>query len=73
MRITCGIFFIDENDKLLIGHPTGNGDNVWSIPKGESDVGEDHKETAYREFHEETGLNLNLIDHCVVGELSLIK
>ncbi|MCS7200865.1 MAG: NUDIX domain-containing protein [Patescibacteria group bacterium] len=36
--------------------------NAWSIPKGEIEEGEDIKETAIREFNEETGLKLNSSD-----------
>lgn len=47
--------------ELLIGHPGGpyfshRDDGVWSVPKGEYELGEDAIAAAYREFAEEVGI-----------------
>jgi predicted NUDIX family NTP pyrophosphohydrolase len=47
--------------QVLIGHPGGpyfsrRDDGVWSVPKGEYELGEDAIAAAYREFAEEVGI-----------------
>jgi predicted NUDIX family NTP pyrophosphohydrolase len=49
--------------EVLIAHPGGpfwarKGDGWWSIPKGEYDENEDPLAAAFREFEEETGLEV---------------
>jgi len=51
---TCGIALLDKWDNLLVGHPTNNIKNIWSIPKGIQNVGETFSGAALREFREET-------------------
>ena len=58
METTCGFFIIDENNKILIVHPTNAKDTIWSIPKGRLDNGETELEAAYREVNEETNIDL---------------
>ena len=59
MKITCGVFIINSEDKILIGHPYGFPDHIFSIPKGEPDRDDNsYLETAVREVLEETGINL---------------
>jgi len=58
---TCGIFLIDYKNKVLLGHPTGSNETVWSIPKGIQEKGESVWEAAKRELLEETCIDLN--DH----------
>jgi 8-oxo-dGTP pyrophosphatase MutT (NUDIX family) len=58
MNTTCGIFFIDKNDKILIVHPTNASYKHWSIPKGGMDKGETHAVSAIRELKEETNITL---------------
>lgn len=59
MKISCGIYLFNSEDKLLIAHPTNHGPNVWSIPKGRIDDGETSEyEVAVRELWEETNINL---------------
>ena len=58
MQKTCGFFIINENDDILIVHPTYAKKDMWSIPKGRMDRGETELETAYRELKEETNINL---------------
>ena len=58
MEITCGVFIINKDDKMLIVHPTHSNDSIWSIPKGRIDKGETELEAAYREVKEETNIDL---------------
>ena len=53
------------NLEVFLVHPGGplwknNVKSVWSIPKGEVEIGEDFFVTAKREFEEETGMSINL-------------
>jgi predicted NUDIX family NTP pyrophosphohydrolase len=58
MVISVGVFLIDKNKRILIGHPTHSADGTgfWSIPKGKRDGDETYHTTMAREFLEETGL-----------------
>ena len=55
---TCGIFLFDTEGRLLIVHPTNQPNTAWSIPKGIPDKNEKSLMAAFREFEEETGVNL---------------
>jgi predicted NUDIX family NTP pyrophosphohydrolase len=57
MKYTSGIFFI-RDDKALICHPTKHDPNLWSIPKGVPDDGENYWQAAVRETLEETGIEV---------------
>ena len=57
MKITCGIFLFNKDNKLLICHVT-NSKNQWSIPKGLVDNDEDYIDAAIRELREETSIVL---------------
>jgi ADP-ribose pyrophosphatase YjhB (NUDIX family) len=59
MKYTCGIYLFDlERDAFLTVHPTNAPINVWSIPKGLPNIGEDLLDAAIREFREETSVDL---------------
>ena len=52
----------DGKLQVLLAHPGGpfcanKDEDVWSIPKGEVELGEDLLECAQREFKEETGVS----------------
>jgi predicted NUDIX family NTP pyrophosphohydrolase len=65
-KVSAGILlyrFRDHAVEVFLVHPGGpywarKDDGAWSIPKGEVTEGSDLLATAYREFHEETGLPL---------------
>lgn len=59
MKLTRGIYLLDVDNMLLIAHSTNS--SIWSIPKGRPEIGEDFHQTAYREYFEET--NINLIEY----------
>lgn len=67
---SVGIVFIYD-DKVFLVHPTNFGDNEWSYPKGHIETGEEHKETAIREFYEEVKIELpfNFLDKTKLEEL----
>lgn len=61
-RNSAGLLLFRQRGGLevFIAHPGGplfahKGDGCWTIQKGEVDPGEDLLATAIREFHEETG------------------
>lgn len=54
---SAGIFLVNKEGKILIGHPTGNYSG-WSIPKGKIEEGEDAFTAALRECYEETNIDL---------------
>lgn len=62
MKTTCGVFFIDRDDKVLICHASYNAPKKWTIPKGHMEEGETKEETAIRETYEETNINLSTYD-----------
>lgn len=61
MVTSVGIFFVNDANKILIGHPThsSDGSGFWTIPKGKMDEGETEEQTAKREFFEESGLSID--------------
>ena len=64
MKVSAGILVYRSSLaglEVLIAHPGGpfwanRDDGVWTIPKGEAEVGEDLLATARREFAEELGI-----------------
>ena len=59
--LTCGIFLINQDEKILVCHPTNSHWNSWGIPKGLPDPGEDTKTAAIRELLEETSIELHKV------------
>jgi predicted NUDIX family NTP pyrophosphohydrolase len=59
MKTTCGIFLFDKYGRVLLGHPTNHAMDLWSIPKGLMDKGEDRFTAAVRELYEETNISLS--------------
>lgn len=65
VRVSAGLLMYRVHDgklQVLLAHPGGpfcknKDDDVWSIPKGEVEPGEDLLECAKREFEEETGVS----------------
>jgi 8-oxo-dGTP pyrophosphatase MutT (NUDIX family) len=74
IKISCGIYLINSDSKLLIGHPTKHKPNVWTIPKGRVDDGEsDYFEVAKRELLEETNIDLNQFKIDKLVEFELVR
>lgn len=57
---TAGIFFVRNDGKILIGHPTHHRQSFWSIPKGRLEEGEEPLDAALRETYEEANLDLGV-------------
>ena len=56
---SAGGIILNNNNKIAIVQQRGN---VWSLPKGHIETGEDPLTAAKREIHEETGLkNITLV------------
>ena len=55
MKESAGII-IKSNDRILLCQRSDNG--KWAIPMGGIEEGEDPKDAAYREFYEETNLEI---------------
>ena len=54
----CGIILFNRNSKkYFLVH--GRKSNKWGFPKGHMEKGETEKNTALREFYEETGFQLS--------------
>jgi len=64
----AGIFVIRKDYKLLICHPTNHDKNVWSIPKGKIENGEDAMDAAMRETYEETNIDFYNDDRLFVNK-----
>ena len=60
MKTSCGII-LTRDGKYLLGHTNGGGSNAWTILKGVRDEGETEETAAYREFKEETGIDLKAL------------
>lgn len=54
----AGLFLVNNENKILIGHPTNHAPNFWSIPKGKTDDGELEHDAAIRETLEETNIDV---------------
>ena len=76
-RISCGVLLCRPTPRgleYLLAHPGGpyfakKDDGSWGIPKGLMEAGEDARQTAVREFNEETGLVLTPESLVSLGEI----
>ncbi len=62
------IIIENENKEILLQERTDR--NMWGLPGGCQDLGEELKETAIREAKEETGLDINKEDLILIDTLS---
>jgi len=66
---TCGVFLIHSGNhlgmELLICHPTGADDMMWSIPKGLPENGEEELQAALRECRKETGVDVESVSSSI--------
>lgn len=60
MPAAFGLVFNDRGEMLLIQRGYGSSKGKWSLPGGNRDKGEDLSETARRETHEETGIQMTV-------------
>jgi 8-oxo-dGTP pyrophosphatase MutT (NUDIX family) len=62
METTCGIYLYSiQLKKILACHATRARWNLWSIPKGLKEEGEDCYDAAVRELYEECGVDVDQI------------
>jgi ADP-ribose pyrophosphatase YjhB (NUDIX family) len=66
---SAGIAIIYDN-KILLAHPTNSGRQMWGIPKGKIEEGENYATAASRETKEEIGIYIdpNLLKNVQVIE-----
>lgn len=62
------IIIRNENKEILLQERTDR--NMWGLPGGCQELGEDLRETAIREAYEETGIKLNIEDLVLINTLS---
>ena len=62
------IIIRNENKEILLQARTDR--NMWGLPGGCQELGEDLRETAIREAYEETGIKLNIEDLVLINTLS---
>lgn len=58
----AGLFIINKKLEVLICHPTHHPQDVWSIPKGKIEEGEEPVDAAIRETFEETNIDVSQYD-----------
>ena len=62
------IIIRNENKEILLQERTDR--NIWGLPGGCQELGEDLRETAIREAYEETGIKLNIENLVLINTLS---
>ena len=62
------IIIRNENKEILLQE--GADRNMWGLPGGCQELGEDLRETAIREAYEETGIKLNIENLVLINTLS---
>ena len=62
------IIIRNENKEILLQERTDR--NMWGLPGGCQELGEDLRETAIREAYEETGIKLNIENLVLIKTLS---
>ena len=62
LRIGVGIVVLNQDNKVFVAKRIDNQKNLWQMPQGGVDKGEDYLTAAYRELEEETSIkSVNLI------------
>ena len=61
-RSGVGIVVLNKDNKIFVAQRIDNQKNLWQMPQGGVDEGEDYLTAAYRELEEETSIkNVDLI------------
>lgn len=68
LRMRVNGILIQDEKILMIKHLMGSGRILWSVPGGGMQFGQNAKSNLKREFEEETGLNVEVIDYLFVHE-----
>lgn len=67
--LAAGIFLVNKEKQVLICHPTKHPADVWSIPKGKIEFGEEALDAAIRETQEEANIDLTEGDSFIPLEI----
>ena len=67
-RLNVDIMLINHDGLVFVGQRRDNHSDAWQMPQGGIDDGENPKEAALRELHEETGIPTNLVQVLEVSE-----
>ena len=67
-RLNVDIMLINHDGLVFVGQRRDNHSDAWQMPQGGIDDGENPKEAALRELHEETGIPANLVQVLEVSE-----
>ena len=60
-RLNVGIMLVNHEGLVFVGQRRDNHFDAWQMPQGGIDDGENPKQAALRELHEETGVPANLV------------
>ena len=60
VRLGAGALVVEDGEVLLIKEAKDYVENQWNLPSGGHEEGETLRETAIREFKEETGVKIEL-------------
>jgi putative (di)nucleoside polyphosphate hydrolase len=61
-RPCAGIMLLNADKQVFVGQRMDNEVDAWQMPQGGIDPGEDAREAALRELHEETGIKRHLVE-----------
>ena len=62
LRSGVGIVVLNKDNKIFVAQRIDNQKNLWQMPQGGVDDGEDYLTAAYRELEEETSIkNVDLV------------
>ena len=59
-KVGVGVVVVQDGRLLLVRRGVPPGKGLWALPAGYVDAGEDPREAAAREAHEETGLQVQV-------------
>lgn len=61
-RKGVGIMMLNNQNQIFVGKRIKNRSDLWQMPQGGLDIGEDEERAVFRELKEETGIkNINII------------
>ena len=67
IHVGIGVLILNTRNELLLGkRKAAHGAGTWGPPGGKLDFGEDFKDCMVREVKEETGIDLEKEDPCII-------
>ena len=58
-KLVSAAVLMSDGNRFLVTHLTGDPKNIWELPKGNIEPGENEKQAAVREFYEETAVKID--------------